>query len=87
LRRFLHFVATATALVFATDRAQAQSYLTRPITLIVPASAGGPTDVVGRILAEAMRASLSARHHRECDRREHQPQGATPLLVVVAIAP
>jgi tripartite-type tricarboxylate transporter receptor subunit TctC len=38
--------------------AQAQSYPSRPITIIVPFAAGGPTDVVGRALAERMRASL-----------------------------
>lgn len=30
---------------------QAASWPTRPITMIVPFAAGGPTDVVGRILA------------------------------------
>src|SRR5262245_25846528 len=37
---------------------QAQSYPSRPITIIVPFAAGGPTDVIGRALAEKMRASL-----------------------------
>ena len=36
----------------------AQDYPTRPITMIVPFAAGGPTDVVARIMAEGMRASL-----------------------------
>ena len=30
--------------------ASAQSYPTRPVTAIVPASAGGPTDTIGRIV-------------------------------------
>ena len=38
--------------------ASAQSYPSRPITLIVPFPPGGSTDVVGRIVAERMRASL-----------------------------
>jgi tripartite-type tricarboxylate transporter receptor subunit TctC len=38
--------------------AQAQVYPARPITMIVPYSAGGPTDTLGRILAEHMRGSL-----------------------------
>jgi tripartite-type tricarboxylate transporter receptor subunit TctC len=38
--------------------AAAQVYPSRPITLIVPFSAGGPTDTIGRIFAERMRASL-----------------------------
>ncbi len=36
----------------------AQDYPTRPITMIVPFAAGGPTDVVARIMAEGMRPSL-----------------------------
>lgn len=38
-------------------RAQ-QAYPYRPITMIVPYGAGGPTDAVARILAERMRAAL-----------------------------
>jgi tripartite-type tricarboxylate transporter receptor subunit TctC len=36
----------------------AQTYPNRPITLVVPVSAGGPTDAIARTLAERMRASL-----------------------------
>src|ERR1700732_334120 len=36
----------------------AQTYPTRPITMVVPASAGGPTDSIGRTLTERMGASL-----------------------------
>jgi tripartite-type tricarboxylate transporter receptor subunit TctC len=36
----------------------AQTYPTRPITLIVPFAAGGPTDTIARIITEGMRASL-----------------------------
>jgi tripartite-type tricarboxylate transporter receptor subunit TctC len=38
--------------------AGAQTYPSRPITMIVPFAAGGPTDRVARIVAEGMRASL-----------------------------
>jgi tripartite-type tricarboxylate transporter receptor subunit TctC len=36
----------------------AQSFPSRPVTLIVPFAAGGPTDVLARILAEHMRGTL-----------------------------
>jgi tripartite-type tricarboxylate transporter receptor subunit TctC len=45
------------ALAGARDAA-AQSYPSRPITMVVPYSAGGPTDTIARIMAERMRASL-----------------------------
>jgi tripartite-type tricarboxylate transporter receptor subunit TctC len=38
--------------------AWAQSYPSRPITMVVPFAAGGPTDTIARIMAEGMRASL-----------------------------
>src|SRR5688572_10491424 len=37
---------------------QAQEYPTKPITIIVPFSAGGPTDTVARLMAQAMSADL-----------------------------
>ncbi len=36
----------------------AETYPSRPITLIVPFAADGPTDVLARILAEHMRTTL-----------------------------
>jgi tripartite-type tricarboxylate transporter receptor subunit TctC len=53
------FVAAVLAATFAgVAEAPAQTYPSRPITMIVPYSAGGPTDTLGRILAEHMRGSL-----------------------------
>jgi tripartite-type tricarboxylate transporter receptor subunit TctC len=40
------------------EGASAQVYPSHPITMIVPLPAGGPVDVIGRIVAEGMRASL-----------------------------
>jgi tripartite-type tricarboxylate transporter receptor subunit TctC len=39
-------------------QALAQSYPTRPITALVPAAAGGPTDTIGRIVTQRMQTSL-----------------------------
>lgn len=49
------FTAALAALSFA---ALAQSYPSKPITIVVPFVAGGPTDRVARDLAEAMRKPL-----------------------------
>ncbi len=42
----------------AGDAARAQAYPTRPIRVIIPFGAGGPTDVFTRALAEELRKSL-----------------------------
>jgi tripartite-type tricarboxylate transporter receptor subunit TctC len=57
-RRFLHLVAGTAALPATTRLAWAQSFPTRPITMIVSVAAGSVSDVIGRTLAERMRASL-----------------------------
>jgi tripartite-type tricarboxylate transporter receptor subunit TctC len=44
--------------VAGPHRASAQAYPTRPITMIVPFAAGGSTDSVARIVADAMSKSL-----------------------------
>jgi tripartite-type tricarboxylate transporter receptor subunit TctC len=45
------------AVAFASG-ASAQTYPTRPLTMIVPLAPGGSTDVIGRIMAEGMRQIL-----------------------------
>jgi len=56
-RQFLRLAAGAATLP-AVSHASAQSYPARPITMIVSFAAGGPTDVIGRVLAARMRESL-----------------------------
>jgi len=41
-----------------SSTASAQSYPARPITIVVPFSAGGPTDTLARIMSERMRKAL-----------------------------
>lgn len=49
----------AAALILAGTSAFAETdYPTRPITMIVPFAAGGPTDTVGRLIAEPMTRAL-----------------------------
>jgi tripartite-type tricarboxylate transporter receptor subunit TctC len=44
----------AVALAFAAGAAGAQQYPTKNITMLVPYAAGGPTDTVARVVAQAM---------------------------------
>jgi tripartite-type tricarboxylate transporter receptor subunit TctC len=50
------FAAATCAALLPSDPAQA--YPSRPITMIVPFAPGGPTDTIGRVIAERMRVSL-----------------------------
>src|SRR3954454_8610164 len=50
--------AALTALSVSLGAAAAQDYPTRPITMIIPFAAGGPTDVLGRVVAARMSETL-----------------------------
>jgi tripartite-type tricarboxylate transporter receptor subunit TctC len=50
--------AAALAVLQSATSAMAQTYPSRPITMVVPLGVGGSTDVIARIMAEGMRASL-----------------------------
>jgi tripartite-type tricarboxylate transporter receptor subunit TctC len=55
---FTRAAGTLVALALTAVSASAQDYPTRPITLIVPFAAGGPTDVISRIVGEHMSRTL-----------------------------
>src|SRR5271163_3043959 len=57
-RQFLHPAAGAAALPAISSIARAQTYPSRPITIVVPYAAGGATDTIGRVMAERMKSSL-----------------------------
>ena len=51
-------LAALAALLISGGNALAENFPSHPITLVVPFSAGGPTDAMARILAERMRVTL-----------------------------
>jgi tripartite-type tricarboxylate transporter receptor subunit TctC len=58
-RRFLgSFALAAGALARRAVEAAPEAYPSRPIRMIVPFPAGGPTDAIGRVFAERMRDTL-----------------------------
>src|SRR5690606_18524944 len=54
------FQLTAGAVLLPTlsQTASAQAYPSRPITVVVPFGAGGPSDTIARILADGMKAPI-----------------------------
>jgi len=57
MKKLLAALAATTLLLF-TSHAGAQSYPERPITMVVPFAAGGPTDTVTRLVADVMSKDL-----------------------------
>jgi tripartite-type tricarboxylate transporter receptor subunit TctC len=57
-REFLQLGASAVALSLAARTAMADGFPTRLITIVVPFPAGGPADLIARLLAERMRATI-----------------------------
>jgi tripartite-type tricarboxylate transporter receptor subunit TctC len=51
-------IAATAVLAFAAGNAGAQGYPTKPVTLIVPFAAGGPTDTIARIVGENFSKTL-----------------------------
>jgi tripartite-type tricarboxylate transporter receptor subunit TctC len=59
-RAALFALAMAELIVAGANPARAQPFPSRPLTMIVPFAPGGPTDTIGRIIAERMRAALAS---------------------------
>jgi tripartite-type tricarboxylate transporter receptor subunit TctC len=58
MKLLLGAFGVAATLAFSVTGANAQTYPDRTITMVVPFSAGGPTDTVARLVAEAMSKDL-----------------------------
>src|SRR5688500_16445330 len=57
-RTFLQLTASAIATAAASRAAWAQAWPAKPIRMMVPFSAGSTSDVLGRLLAEALTPAL-----------------------------
>src|SRR5690606_20052944 len=60
MKSMLTAISFAVAAAMLPQTASAQDYPDRPITIVVPFSAGGPTDTVTRLIAEPMAKALGA---------------------------
>ncbi len=58
MMRFVYALAVALTCAWNSPAAQAQDYPTRPVRLVVPAGAGGPTDILGRIIGDYLSQRL-----------------------------
>jgi tripartite-type tricarboxylate transporter receptor subunit TctC len=56
--RALLFSSAALCLLAAAPLSQAQTYATKPVSMVVPFPAGGPSDVLGRAMGKGMTESL-----------------------------
>ena len=53
-RQFLRFAAGTAVLSAFAPMVLSQTYPSRPVRVIVPAAAGGPSDIIGRLLAQKL---------------------------------
>jgi tripartite-type tricarboxylate transporter receptor subunit TctC len=64
-RRFLQLAGAATAAAALPRYASALDYPTRPVRVIVPFSAGGPTDIFARLIAQKLSERLGKQFYVE----------------------
>jgi len=64
-RTFLHLAAGTAALPVVSRIAWAQSYPTRPVRIVIPSASGGPTDTIGRLMAQRLSEQLGKQFYVE----------------------
>ena len=58
MRRVQFFGILGVAMGLAAGAVSAQDFPTRPVKIVVPAAAGGPTHITAQLLADKMQVSL-----------------------------
>jgi tripartite-type tricarboxylate transporter receptor subunit TctC len=79
-REFLHLAAGAAALPLLSHVARAQAYPTRPVRILVGAAAGGPNDIVARLIGQWLSEHLGQQFIIE-----NRPGGGTNLAVEAVV--
>lgn len=60
MRQTFNFITALAVSLAGLTGASAQTYPSRPITMIIPFAAGGPTDILGRLVGQRMAEVLGA---------------------------
>jgi tripartite-type tricarboxylate transporter receptor subunit TctC len=79
-RRFLHLAASASVLPAISCIAWAESYPTRPVTIIVPVPPGGALDILARLMGQWL-----SQHLGQPFVIENRPGGGTNIGVEVVV--
>ena len=58
MNKIIHALLAIIAVLVAVDGAYAEDFPSRPITMLVPFAAGGPTDTIARVIADRMGKSF-----------------------------
>jgi len=80
-RQFLHLAAGAAALPAASRIASAQTYPSRPVRIIVGFTAGGPGDILARLIGQWLSERLAASNIGTEVVVRSPPDGHTLLLI------
>jgi tripartite-type tricarboxylate transporter receptor subunit TctC len=79
-RRFLHLAAGAAAMPIISRTASAQAYPARPVRIIVPIAAGGPNDILARLMGQWLSERLGQQFMIE-----NRPGAGTTIATEVVV--